>query len=122
MTDPTTNKETAVTANQIEFVLPGKVYAVLTGGEALPGFTPKLTKTQSAILDRAEVVSRSKGFAARLVVTVKQADTLIDLLTASIAAIRECRPKDHNHTNTMTYMAKATDRITAAVDETMPIL
>lgn len=103
--------------NQITFVMPGKVFNVLTGTLPLKDVTVKLTKTQEAILDKAERVERSKGFAAKFVLTTKQADTLITVLSDTMDAIRQVKGRSHHENNSLTYMAKTIDRITAAQDD-----
>lgn len=117
-TDPTTDpsKEKPM-SNAITFTMPGKVYDVLTGALPLKDVTVKLTKAQEAILDKAERVERSKGFAARFVLTSKQADALITVLSDTMDSIREVKGRSHHENNSLTYMAKTIDRITAAQDE-----
>ncbi|MGH8992983.1 MAG: hypothetical protein ACRDZ7_15860 [Acidimicrobiia bacterium] len=117
-TDPTpdTTKEKPA-MNQIAFVMPGKVFNVLTGDLLLKDVTVKLTKAQETILDKAERVERSKGFAARFALTTKQADTLITLLSETMDSIRQVKGRSHHENNSLTYMAKTIDRIAAAQDD-----
>lgn len=116
-TEPaSSSKEKPAVPNTITFTMPGKVYDVLTGALQLKDFTPKPTKTILALLDRAERSERSKGFVAKITVTPKQGDALIDLLTDSISKLSKVTGRTHHETNTSRYMAQTIDRITQAQD------